>query len=167
MAEIIKTYKQSVSAMRFIGKKYSDGSHWGEWFQNDWFSVVENAMGGEDKVHELYEDGDAYIGLTRYKEGEPFEYWIGEFVLPDTEAPEDFLFIDFPESSLGVNWIYGKEGGVFGMHSECLKKITDEGMEIKADNNGAVWSFERYGCPRFTTPDENGNIILDHCYFVK
>lgn len=105
--------------------------------------------------------------MMRFKEGEPFEYWIGEFVLPDTKAPEGFLSLDFQESSLGVNWIYGKESEVFSFGDKCLEKITDAGMEIKSDNNGAVWSFERYGCPRFTTPDENGNIILDYCFFVK
>ena len=24
------------------------------------------------------------------------------------------------------------------------------------------WCFERYNCPRFTSPDNNGNIILDY-----
>ncbi len=33
--------------------------------------------------------------------------------------------------------------------------------------DGAFWFFERYQCPRFTTPDEKGNVILDMCYFVK
>ena len=167
MAEIIKTYKQAIPAMRFIGKKYSDGSHWGEWFENDWFTVVENAMGGEEMVQQVYEDGDAYIGMMRLKEGEPFEYWIGEFVLPETEVPEGFLSIDFPESFLGVNWIYGRESEVFGVEGECSEKIAQGGMEIKSDDHGAVWSFERYGCPRFTSPDGDGNIILDYCFFVK
>lgn len=30
MAEIINTYKQSVPAMRFIGRKYSDSYAWDE-----------------------------------------------------------------------------------------------------------------------------------------
>lgn len=167
MAEIIKTYKQSIPAMRFIGKKYDDGSHWGEWFANDWFSTVERAMGTEQTVRQLYQDGDAYLGMMRNKNTEPFEYWIGEFVAPDTKVPDGFLWVDFPKSNIGVCWIYGKESEVFGIESECAKKISDAGMEIVADGNDAVWSFERYGCPRFTTPDENGNIILDFCYFVK
>jgi hypothetical protein len=45
MSEIIKTYKQHVPALRFIGKKYGDqdrvnggfGVKWGEWFSNRWF----------------------------------------------------------------------------------------------------------------------------------
>lgn len=47
--EIVKTYRQSIPAVRFIGKKYGDGDRvnggfgqqWGEWFQNGWFDVLE------------------------------------------------------------------------------------------------------------------------------
>lgn len=39
MEEIIKTYKQTVPAMRFIGKKYNaaggDWGNYGEWFGNE------------------------------------------------------------------------------------------------------------------------------------
>ena len=54
--EIVKTYRQSIPATRFIGKKYGDedrvnggfGQQWGEWFQNGWFDVLEEAAGGAD-----------------------------------------------------------------------------------------------------------------------
>ena len=167
MAEVIKVYRQKVPAVRFIGKQYSDGSHWGEWFMNDWFTVVEKAMGEGASVREIYEDGDAYLGLSRVKEGEPFEYWIGEFVLPGTPVPEDFLHLDIPSASLGVCWIYGKEEEVHSMISQCPQSLTQAGLQIATDEKGAVWSFERCTCPRFTTPDDKGNIILDYCYFVK
>ena len=39
-------------------------------------------------------------------------------------------------------------------------------MELWKDENGAIWSFENCLCPRYTTPDDNGNVILDYCYFV-
>ena len=32
------------------------------------------------------------------------------------------------------------------------------GFKRKEDD----WCFERYNCPRFTTPDEEGNVILDY-----
>ena len=42
MAEIIKTFREEVPAMRFIGKKYPDfGGWWGEWFANGWFDEIE------------------------------------------------------------------------------------------------------------------------------
>lgn len=166
-AEIIRTYKQSIPAMRFIGKKYSDSSHWSEWFANDWFTLIENTMDKTGKVLQDYEDWDAYIGLMRYKEKAPFEYWIGKFAHPGAKAPNGFLTIDFPESYLGVNWIYGKESEVFALEGRCTVQLLNAGMEIVADKTGAIWSFERRCSPRFTTPDEDGNIILDYCFFVK
>ena len=50
MAEIIKTFKEDIPAMRFIGKKYPNfGPMWGEWFANGWFDKLEEAM--EDNCH--------------------------------------------------------------------------------------------------------------------
>ncbi len=167
MAEIVKVYKEKVPAMRFIGKKYDDFGHWGDWFANGWFDIIENAMGGVDSIRQLWKDGGAYVGLERRKDDEPFAYWIGMFAQPGIQVPGGFYFIDFPETFLGVCWIYGEEGATHGMTGACAQKLADEGIEIVPDQDGAVWSFENCTCPRFTTPDEKGNVILDYCYFVK
>lgn len=53
MVEIINVYRQSIPAMRFIGKKYGDsdrvdggfGAKWGEWFGNGWFTAIEKQIG--------------------------------------------------------------------------------------------------------------------------
>jgi hypothetical protein len=171
--EIIKTYKQEIPALRFMGKKYSDtdrvngtfGKHWTDWFQNGWFNPIEKQINGSTKT--MYEDGGAYIGLEKYKEGEPFEYWIGMFMPKDTPVPEGYVFHDFPKGSLGVCWVYGREGEVFMQEENCMKKLEKEGCQFLPDENGFQWSFERYGCPRYTDPDEKGNIILDICFYVK
>lgn len=173
MAEIIKAYRQSVPAMRFIGKKYGDedrvdggfGAKWGEWFQNNLFASLEKLtlVGGEP----FYEDADAYIGLMRWKEGEPFEYWIGMFAPENTTTPEGFGTVNFPASTLGVCWVCGKGGEVFFYEDRCAGRLKEEGYAIVPDEKGAFWCFERYACPRFTTPDEQGNIILDICIYIK
>ena len=28
------------------------------------------------------------------------------------------------------------------------------------------WFLERYNCPRYTVPDEKGNVILDYCAYL-
>ncbi|MDR0324675.1 MAG: hypothetical protein LBI19_01095 [Oscillospiraceae bacterium] len=173
MAEIIKTYKQNVSAARFIGKKYGNadrvegmfGAKWGEWFQNGWFGILEKQM--TESFKETYADGDAYIGLMREFERDSFEYWIGMFLPEDAAVPEGFESVDFPKSALGVCWIYGKEDEVYCREGECGEKLGKEGFAFVTEGQGADWCFERYACPRFTTPDEKGNIILDICFFVK
>ena len=64
MAEIIKTFKEEIRAMRFIGKKYPNfGPMWGEWFANGWFDKLEEAMGGVEKITAIWENGGGYVGL--------------------------------------------------------------------------------------------------------
>ncbi|MDE6921267.1 MAG: hypothetical protein K2P89_15410, partial [Lachnospiraceae bacterium] len=78
-----------------------------------------------------------------------------------------FEHIDIPKSSLGTCWVYGKEEEVHAAVGNCWESIRNAGMEIASDDNGVEMSFENCLCPRFTTPDEKGNVILDYCYFVK
>ena len=40
-------------------------------------------------------------------------------------------------------------------------------MSIQKDADGFVTSFENGLCPRFTTPDEEGRVILDSCYYEE
>ena len=172
-AEITKVYKQDVPALRFIGKKYGDddridgmfGKYWGDWFQNGWFDSI--AKQTDRDLKEIYDDGDAYIGLMRYKNGEPFEYWIGIFMPEGTLAPDGYAYHDFLKSTLGVCWLHGKESDVFMQEERCKQKLEEAGYSIEKDKEDALWFFERYGCPRFTTPDENGKVILDICWYVK
>lgn len=53
--KLLEVKKESFPAVRFIGKKYTQSPNWGEWWQNDWFSVLE-------KKERLLNNGDAYIG---------------------------------------------------------------------------------------------------------
>ena len=167
MAEIIKTFREDIPAMRFIGKKYPNfGPWWGDWFGNGWFDVLENAMGGTDAIRSIWENGGGYVGLERRAEGQPFEYWIGMFTPADTAVPEEFECVDFSDVELGTCWIYGKENEVHDT-SKCRSAVEEAGMHIWTDEKGGIWSFENCLCPRYTTPDEYGNIIMDYCYFVK
>ena len=166
---IIKVYKQKIPAMRFIGKNYGEGNHpdWGDAFACDVFGKIERASGGEDKSHTLYEDSDAYIGMYYRSSKGGYDGWVGMFAFPDTEVPDGLGFIDFPEQYLGVCWIYGKTPQVYDFVSGCPEIIKNAGMEIRSDEHGFLGFFERDLCPRYTTPDEKGNIILDYCYFVR
>lgn len=173
MYEIIKTYFQSIPATRFVGIKYGDedrvdggfGQQWGEWFQSGRFDKLEELL--SDELKNSYEDADAYIGLMRFKEGEPFQYWIGMFLPEGCAVPEEYNSIDMPRTKLGVCWLRGPEGELYCKEDKCAEQLVKEGYEISHDVEGAWWFFERYGCPRFTTPDEEGRIILDICHYVK
>lgn len=167
MARIIRTFRESVPAMRFAGKKYPGfGGWWGEWFANGWFDKIEEAMGGTEAILKIWENGGGYVGLERRLEGQLFEYWIGMFVPAETAVPEGFEYIDFPAGELGTCFIYGKEEDVHDT-SGCREAVENEGMELLTDQGGGIWSFENCLCPRYTTPDDRGNIIMDYCFYVK
>ena len=173
MVEIINSYRQEMPALRFVGKKYGDedrvhgmfGAKWGEFHENGWFGVLEGLI--DNKGDETCEDGAAYIGLMRWKEGEPFQYWIGMFMPAATEAPEGFQYVDFPAAILGTCWVYGPESEVYMKEGQCAERLEADGMKIMPNGEGAYWFFERYQCPRFTAPDERGNIILDICHYAR
>lgn len=174
MAEIVRVYKQRVPAMRFIGKNYGDsgcldwGAAWNDAMSFDIFAKVIKASGGEIKSRALYEDNDAYLSLFyRNTNTGAYDAWIGMFAPIGTEAGEGLGFMDFPEQNLGVCWIYGSQYEVHGAASQCPDKIISAGMEIQSDEHGYIGFFERDQCPRFTTPDDKGNIIIDYCYFVS
>ena len=165
MAEIIKFYKQALPKGKFVGKAYSEKDKvndnfsylWGQWFENGLFAPL------EARAKNFYEDWDAYWGMCGCSDAE-MKYWIGMFLPENAEVPEGYDSMDIDACELGVFWIYGVEPDVYRVESQS--KLAENGCEWKADKNGIRWMIERYGCPRYTTPDEKGNIILDHCYFI-
>ena len=179
-AEIIKVYTEEMPAVRFIGKKYLDadrvdggfGQQWGTWHENGWFNLLLQQFNPDEQeavatLTAWFHEGAAYLGLMRVKENEPFEYWIGMFLPAETTVPEGMNHLDFPAMQLGIGWIRGTMENIFFMCEPVYEQLVAEGFQPVADKNGAWWSFERYTCPRFTNPDEEGQIILDHGYFLR
>lgn len=170
MAEFVKVYRQEAPAQRFIGKRYGDadrvsggfGAKWGEFFSNGWMAALEALV-----PKDAFEDADAYVGLMRVKEGEPFEYWIGMYAPAGTEVPEGFDHVDFAPAALGVVWLQGPEDTLYMQEEKCAGLLEREGYRVVDDGKGAWWFFERYGCPRFTTPNDKGEVILDICHYVQ
>ena len=167
MADIIRVYRQTVGDMLFIGRKYGEadrangsfGAKWSLWFQNGWFDVIERQVTASREG--MGEDSDAYLGMMRENANGDFEYWIGCFVPKNTAIPEGFEGVQWPACDIGVCWVYGKEPDVYKFEGECGKRLEKEGYKIPY-----TWCFERYTCPRFTSPDDKGNIILDICFVV-
>lgn len=172
MLEIIRCYRQYVPAVRFIGIKYgisdtvnrSFGIKWREWMKANRFDSL-MALCTTEYLAEN-EDGDAYIGLLRWKKDEPFEYWIGMFLPDGTVVPDGFAYHDFPAAVLGVCWVKGSRATIFFQEEKCDERLISDGMKIIADEQGAYWYFKRYTNSRFEKPDENGHVIVVICHFV-
>lgn len=152
--KLLEIKKESWPAARLIGRKYTGAPDWKEWWEKGWFEVLEQNQC-------LPMNGDAYIGAVHIVDGMP-ERWIGMFFPADCAVPEGFQSVDIEPLEYAVCYLSDKEGsgGFFTMetHDMCLEALRAEGFVRKEDH----WCFERYNCPRYTTPDGEGNVILDY-----
>ncbi|MDR2559646.1 MAG: GyrI-like domain-containing protein [Oscillospiraceae bacterium] len=172
MTEIIKTYKETLPALRLIGKRYGNsdrdeyggyGAKWSEWFPNGWFEVLE-------KLGAVRDIENGCLGFMRCDgTDENFEYWIGMFLPPGTEAPEGYEFLDLEGGDVGICWIKGNrdDGSIYGMHEKCVDELKKNDMgNFMYDEKKYLYHFERYNCPRFTEKDSSGNAILDYGIYL-
>lgn len=152
--KILGIKKESCPATRLIGKRYEVCPNWGEWWENNWFATLE-------KMQTIPFNGDAYIGAVHIVDGMP-EYWIGMFFPANAEALEGFEYVDIEQMEYAVFYLQDKEGSgdfyTMDTHNVCLEELKAHGMQRKEDD----WCFERYNCPGFTAPDENGDVVLDY-----
>ena len=174
-AEIVKVYREEMPVMRFIGKKYTSedfkviniGDKWEEWFGNNWFEVIKN-QNDPDLNKPIFDKVGDTVALWYFtKDSDGSEYWIGAFMPENTPIPNEFDYMDFPASTLGICWVYGTIPHIFGANDMVLKSLKEANFEIIPDEKGRFWTLESYHCPRYTTPDEHGKQILDRSYFIK
>lgn len=153
---ITKIVRESCPAARFIGKRYPAGAaDWSEFWANGWFDELEKLPG----LLDINDSG--YTEAIRVVNGKP-EHWLGMFFAAGTAAPAHFDSADMPETEYAVCYLYGRQetGELFDCdaHERCLAALKEQGLCPR--ENG--WCFQRCNCPRFTTPDEQGNVILDY-----
>ena len=156
----VKTYKQTVGPMRFIGTKHASGGEaWNNW--SDEKDEVLWELG--KKLKGVYEDCDAVNGLMAHRDGDHnnFEYWLGYFTPENTPVPEGFEYEDFPAQEIGTCWLYGKEDEIFAVEPIAFEKLKEEGYNVDGD-----WWFERYH-PIRSEQDKHGYLIIDICFFIK
>lgn len=167
--KIVNVYKESLPKVKLIGKRYTHedrdesgtfATHWQQWFQEGWFDLLQ-------QCEYMPEVGADYLGAMRMTSSpDGFEYWIGMFLSPDAEVPAGFAAVEIPAGDVGVCWLYGndKTGELYGMEASDLSMAALHEQGWKFSDQG--WFFERYNNPRFTEPDESGNVILDICAYL-
>lgn len=157
--EILEIKKESCPKARLIGKRYEGVPNWGEWWENNWFETLETNQ-------RLSFNGDAYIGGVHIVNGMP-EHWIGMLFPENTEVPEGFEYVDIAPLDYAICYLYDKENSsefyTIDTHNQCLEKLKEYNWKRKEDD----WCLERYNCPRFTTVDEKGNVILDYAISIE
>ena len=168
--KIVKAEKVAFPACCLIGRRYTDADRkdggyyhkWWGWFTRNLFAPLDRLPRPEG---DAFCDGSP-VGAMRIENG-MFEYWIGKFFPADTPSPEGYAYVDLPESRCALFWIYGngERREIYGMEAARLRQDEMERQGWTPRENG--WWIEHYNCPRFTTPDDDGNVILDYGIFLK
>lgn len=157
-AKLLRIEQEICPAAKLIGKKY-DTPNWGEWWQNGWFEQLE-------VLPVLPFNGDSYIGASRSVNGKT-ECWIGMLFPENSPVPHGFDSVDMPQTAYAVCYLYGSETGgeLYSSQTKQMCLLAVQQNVCQPDETG--WRLERYNCPRFTSPDENGMVILDFCVSIK
>lgn len=159
MAKIVKVYQEHAPVRFLAGKCYHAGdrdahglfsARWEDWFQDNCPALLEAQIPAAK--------GCSLVGAMRMHEG-VFEYWIGVLLDTAADVPAPFSGVAVAEGDYAVAWIQGRDdGALYGMHDACMQAFRERGW-TPADG---AWYIERYACPRFTSPDANGEVILDY-----
>lgn len=137
IVQIISVSKETLPNVRFVGKRYNANesfvTKWKEWEENDWFMILR----GTKNVFCNF-----YVGAKRIVNG-TLEYWIGMFLLPNTEIPKGFDYIDISEVNLASLSLCGKAYKLtsFETHNLCLDELVRNEMTRFEDH----WCFECFG----------------------
>lgn len=106
---------------------------------------------------------DAYVGwMADWSRNDGyFTYICGMLMKVDCPIPAGgFVLRKIEPSTVAIGWLQGSSPAEVSSiaHEATRKALEEEGYSCE----NAQWCMELYNCPRFTTPDENGNIILDY-----
>lgn len=167
MADIIKTYEEFAPAARFVGRRYTEADRadgtfsrvWDEWLISGRFDTLRGLMGAD--WAKAFPEAGSPIGLMRLFENGAFEYRIGMFLPPETEAPEGFEFLDAQKTSQAVCLVLGDEPDIYFQAENALSILRDSGYEPLLDEAGCLWVQERYHRERFHQKRPDGLKTLD------
>jgi len=130
---------------------------WDRCFADGTFEVLEG-------LKEYHLGGD-YVGWIGEWGPEGFVYICGMLMQPEVPVPEGFSLRELPPGKVAVAWIKGQRAEVLlQAHALAEEALLNQGYEY---DPAACWSMEVYNCPRWTNPDEHGELILDYYIPVK
>ncbi|NLG24144.1 MAG: GyrI-like domain-containing protein [Clostridiales bacterium] len=127
---------------------------WGQCFSEGVFAALEQL---QDFVLD-----PSYVGFMcdwNAPDG-TFTYICGMMMKPGCPVPDGYVSRPVPPSKVAIGWVRGPEQDNYAVaHELTLAALQKAGH--RADE-AAMWCAEVYNCPRFTTKQDNGDVILDY-----
>lgn len=166
MGKIVKLEMKELPALSVIGKQIKVSmrklptenpipAFWEKCISDGTFATLE-------KQTDFIVD-DAYVGwMADWPNNDGcFTYLCGMLMKINCPIPASgFVSRTIEPATVAIGWIQGSSTSeVCSLAHEATQKALEENGYSCDD---AQWCMELYNCPRFTTPDENGNIILDY-----
>ena len=104
----------------------------------------------------------AYVGfMTDWDRGDGcFSYICGMLYKEGSPVPGGYISRETEPTDAAISWIRGRDVDDVCQNAHTLTEqaVKDAGYSLDA----LKWTMELYHCPRFTTPDAYGEIILDY-----
>jgi predicted transcriptional regulator YdeE len=166
MGELIKFEVKKLPGLKLVGKelRYNMEAHmkgdnripafWEKCFEDGTFSLLEK------QVDFVYDNSHVGIMMDWDKGDGDFSYIVGMLMKDGVSLPEGYICRDIKETDVAIGWIKGENtADVCSVaHPLTEKAIKENGYKCEQ----MKWCMELYNCPRFTQPDENGDIVLDY-----
>jgi predicted transcriptional regulator YdeE len=166
MGELIKFEVKRLPSLKLVGKelRYNMEVHmkggnripsfWDNCFADETFSLLEK------QADSIYDDSYVGVMLDWYKGDGDFSYIVGMLMKDGVTVPDGYVCRDIEGTDVAIGWIKGKNSAdvCSTAHSQTEQALKKNGYKC----HNMKWFMELYNCPRFTTPDANGDIILDY-----
>lgn len=104
----------------------------------------------------------SWVGfMTDWQEADGvFSYSCGMMLTEPVAPTAEYTVRTIEAGKVWVSWIQGKDIADVCGNAHCLTGAVLKAKEQDLDK--IKWTMEVYSCPRFTTADANGEIILDY-----
>ncbi len=135
-----------------MGANNPIGAFWGKCMSDGTF----------EELSKLKVYSNDYVGfMTDWDMGtDYFVYSVGMLFNESTTPSSEYTVREIAPAKVAVSWVQGKDTADVCSNAHT---ITEEALREKGLAMSSVgWCMEVYNNPRYTTPDENGTIILDY-----
>ncbi|MGN1021698.1 MAG: hypothetical protein ACI4O7_15145 [Aristaeellaceae bacterium] len=153
-ASVCPAARTTLPALRLIGRT---GTRWADWWAGGWFDALEH--------HTVPPYDPDYLDCIRACDGQE-EAWIGMLFPADAPVPEGYRAIGLPAGDYALILLRGREDDP-GLYGSSARALCLQAMEALGMTPAPGLTLVRYNCPRFTTPDAEGCVIVDYLLPLK